>query len=98
MSLQDSIDSITDRIRTLLGGLTPRDRRTLLFGISVVLLVAGWFAFQSMQKSTQQLNRNLAAAEEAQRQVEAMLSHYQSRVGAADALEARLQAHCDIHI
>ncbi len=92
MNLNNSVNDIADRVRNLLGGLTPRDRRTLLFGISVVLLVAAWFAVGSMQKSTRQLNRNLEAAKSAQKQVEELLVDFRSRVGDADALEARLEA------
>jgi len=95
MSASDSINNISERVRSLLGGLTPRDRRTLLFGITVVLLVGAWFAVGSMQKSTRQLNRNLTAAQNAQKEVDGMLADYRSRVGNADALEARLQAGKD---
>jgi len=95
MNPSDSINNVSERVRDLLGGLTPRDRRTLLFGITVVLLVGTWFAVGGMQKSTRQLNHNLAAAQDAQKQVEGMLADYQSRVGSADALEARLQAGKD---
>jgi hypothetical protein len=67
----------------------------LLFGISVVLLFGAWFAVGSMNKSARQLTNNLAAARNAQSQVEGMLDDFRSRVGAADALEARLQAGKD---
>jgi len=95
MSLRTSLDTAAERIRGLLGGLTPRDRRVLLFGISVVLLFGAWFAVGSMNKSARQLTNNLAAARNAQSQVEGMLDDFRSRVGAADALEARLQAGKD---
>ncbi len=95
MNASDSINNVSERVRDLLGGLTPRDRRTLLFGITVVLLVGAWFAVGGMQKSTRQLSHNLTAAQDAQKQVEGMLADYQSRVGSADALEARLQAGKD---
>ncbi len=95
MNASDSINNVSERVRDLLGGLTPRDRRTLLFGITVVLLVGAWFTVGGMQKSTRQLSHNLTAAQDAQKQVEGMLADYQSRVGSADALEARLQAGKD---
>ena len=95
MSLSNSVNAIADRLRGLLGGLTPRDRRTLLFGVSVVFLVGAWFTIGSMQKSTRQLNLNLAAAQGAQEQIDSMLQQFRSRVGEADALEARLEAGKD---
>jgi hypothetical protein len=95
MSLRTSLDTAAEQVRGLLGGLTPRDRRVLLFGISAALLVAAWFAVGSMNKSTRQLTSNLTAARNAESQVEQMLADFRSRVGAADALEARLQAGKD---
>ena len=95
MSLRTTVDTIAQRVLGLLGGLTPRDRRVLLFGVSVVLLVTAWFLVGSLNKSTRQLTQNLAAAKNAQTQVEQMLSEFRSRVGDADALEARLVAGKD---
>ena len=95
MNLPNSVNNIAERIRALLSGLTPRDRGTLLFGITVVLLVGAWFAVNSMQKSTRQLNRNLEAAQTAQKEVEGLLGEFQSRGGDADKLEAKLQAGKD---
>jgi type II secretory pathway component PulM len=95
MNLPNSVNNIAERIRGLLSGLTPRDRRTLLFGMTVVLLVGTWFAVNSMQKSTRQLNRNLEAAQNAQKEVEGMLADFRSRVGDADELEAKLQSGKD---
>ena len=40
MNLRATVDSVAERVRGILGGLTPRDRHVLLFGISVVLLVS----------------------------------------------------------
>ena len=95
MSLPATLDTVAERVRGILGGLTPRDRRVLLFGISVVILVVAWFALGSMNKSTRQLTQNLAAAKTAQTQVEQMLSDFRSRVGDAEALQSRLEAGRD---
>ncbi len=95
MSLRETVDTFSERVRALLGGLTPRDRRVLLFGISVVLLAAGWFAVTSMNKATKQISRNLATVQTAQIEVEDMLADFRARVGNADALEAKLQAGKD---
>jgi type II secretory pathway component PulM len=95
MSVRDSIDSFGDRLQTLLGGLTPRDRALLAFMVILVLGAMGWAAQGSMVKQQARLKAQLNAATVAQYQVDQLLQQYNAAVGKADALDARLAAGKD---
>ncbi len=95
MSVRDSIDSVGDRLQSLLTGLTPRDRALLLFMLVMVLGALGWAAQGSMAKQEKRIKTQLNAATVSQAQVDQLLQQYNAAVGKADALDARLTAGRD---
>lgn len=91
MSLRDSIDSVGDRIRGFLSGLTPRDRMLLGVMVAAISIAVGWFVLGAMEKSQKNLKSQLASAQQAQAQINLLMGRYTEIAGDVAGLDARLE-------
>ncbi|HCP44680.1 MAG TPA: hypothetical protein DIU15_01400 [Deltaproteobacteria bacterium] len=95
MSLQDSIDTLSDKIRTTWTAITPRERASLAIMIVAILAVIGYFAVEAMNKNETQVKRNLASTEQAHESVEKLMQQYRVLAASAEALDTSLEAGRD---
>jgi type II secretory pathway component PulM len=90
MSLRDSLDGLLDRVRDALSGLTARDRALLSVLVAAVVLTFGLFVTTAIGKREKAAAARLAAIEQAQAQVNLLLSRYTELSGEVAALDAEL--------
>ena len=95
MSLQDTLDTLADKVRNTWTAITPRERGALALMILAVLVVAGYFAVGAMNKTVTQVRRNLTSTEQAQENVEKLMQQYRVLAASAESLDVSLEAGRD---
>lgn len=92
MSLRDTIDTVSDRIRAGIAGMAPRERVLVAITAVVVLCTLGYFVQRGMSASLEQVETNIKLTQQAQIQVDELMATYADLSGTYEKLDARLEA------